>query len=204
MKPDAPAKAGPAPPAEADGNCGRSGRGSLQLVVVRKLTACSTRTRTVRAVKRGGRGATGAASHRQAVLRRARPRANTSPEPGRPNPPASTRSPVLVGRSEREMPKLQSPLRPTPGTPAGGRVRNKFIYDDIKYTPGLTGPQRPVRVRPCRLGTSHLHRSSRPPRTSPRGRAVPTPREHAPAVACRPSGIRWHLVLPPLLRRQYM
>ena len=40
MEPGPPAKAGPAPPAEADGNCGRSGRGSLQLVVVRKLTSC--------------------------------------------------------------------------------------------------------------------------------------------------------------------
>ena len=121
MKPDAPAKAGPAPPAEADGNCGRSGRGSLQLVVVRKLTSCGTRTRTGRAVKRGG--TTGAASHRQAVLRRARPRDNTCPEPGRPHPPASTRSPVLVGRTERETPKHRPPLRPSPGTPAGGRVR---------------------------------------------------------------------------------
>ena len=121
MKPGPPAKAGPAPPAEADGNCGRSGRGSLQLVVVRELTACSTRARTGRAVKRGG--TTGAASHRQAVLRRARPRVNTSPEPGRPHPPASTRSPVLVGRSGREIPKPQSPLRPSPRTPAGGRVR---------------------------------------------------------------------------------
>ena len=139
MKPDPPAKAGPAPPAEADGNCGCSGRGSLQLVVVRELTdertrgvsrsvvvgttllTRSTRTRTGRAVKRGG--TTGAASHRQAVLRRARPRVNTCPEPGRPNPPDSTRSPVLVGRTEREKPKLQSLLRPSPGTPAGGRVR---------------------------------------------------------------------------------
>ena len=121
MKPGPPAKAGPAPPAGADGNCDCSGRGSLQLIVVRELTACSTRTRTGRAVKRGG--TTGAASHRQAVLRRARPRANTCPEPGGPNPPASTRSPVLVGRTEREKPKLQSLLRPSPGTPAGGRVR---------------------------------------------------------------------------------
>ena len=61
MKPGPPAKAGPAPPAEADGNCGRSGRGSLQGVVVRKLISCGTRTRTGRAVKRGG--TTGAASH---------------------------------------------------------------------------------------------------------------------------------------------
>ena len=28
-----------------------------------------------------------------------------------------------MGRSEREIPKPQSPLRPSPGTPAGGRVR---------------------------------------------------------------------------------
>ena len=63
------------------------------------LAACSTRSRTGRAVKRGG--TTGAASHRQAVLRRARPRVNTSPEPGRPNPPASTRSPVLVAHKAR-------------------------------------------------------------------------------------------------------
>ena len=112
MKPDAPAKAGPAPPAEADGNCDRSGRGSLQGVVVRKLTTCGTLTRTGRAVKRAG--ATGAASHRQAVLWRARPRVNTCPEPGRPNPPASTRSPVLVGRTEREWP---GPPRQTPDRP---------------------------------------------------------------------------------------
>ena len=122
MKPDAPAKAGPAPPAEADGNCARSGRGSQELVVVRELTASGTRTRTGRAVKR--EGTTGAVSHRQAVLLGARPRASTSPEPGRPNPPASTRSPVLMGRTGREMPKPQPPdPRPSPGTPAGGRVR---------------------------------------------------------------------------------
>ena len=36
VKPGPPAKAGPAPPAEADGNCGRSGRGSPQVVVVHK------------------------------------------------------------------------------------------------------------------------------------------------------------------------
>ena len=69
-------------------------------------------------------GTTGAASHRQAVLLGARPRANTCPEPDRPHPPASTRSPVLVGRTGRETPKHQSPdPRPSPGTPAGGRVR---------------------------------------------------------------------------------
>ena len=163
------------------------------------LAACSTRARTGRAVKRGG--TTGAASHRQAVLRRARPRANTSPEPGRPRPPASTRSPVLVGRTERETPKHRPPLRPSPGTPAGGRVQNKLMYDDIKYTPGLTGPQRPVRVRPCRLGTTAISTGLRDPGAVPSGS---TPREHAPAVACRPSGIRWHLLLPPLVRRQYM
>ena len=28
-----------------------------------------------------------------------------------------------MGRTERETPKHQSPLRPSPGTPAGGRVR---------------------------------------------------------------------------------
>ena len=55
MKPGPPAKAGPAPPAGADGNCSSSGRGSLQLIVVRNLTACSTRSRTGTAVKRGGR-----------------------------------------------------------------------------------------------------------------------------------------------------
>ena len=55
-----------------------------------------------------------------------------------------------MGRSEREIPKPQPPdPRPSPGTPAGGRVQNKLMYDDIKYTPGLTGPQRPVRVRPA-------------------------------------------------------
>ena len=52
---DAPAKAGPAPPAGADGNCSSTGRGSLQLIVVRNLTACSTRSRTGTAVKRWGR-----------------------------------------------------------------------------------------------------------------------------------------------------
>ena len=164
------------------------------------LAACSTRSRTGRAVKRGG--TTGAASHRQAVLLGARPRDNTCPEPDRPHPPASTRSPVLVGRTERETPKHRSPdPRPSPGTPAGGRVQNKLMYDDIKYTPGLTGPQRPVRVRPCRLGTTAISTGLRDPGAVPSGS---TPGEHAPAVACRPSGIRWHLVLPPLLRRQYM
>ena len=37
MKPGPPAKAGPAPPAGADGNCDCSGRGSLQLNVVREF-----------------------------------------------------------------------------------------------------------------------------------------------------------------------
>ena len=152
-------------------------------VEVRRRWSSFAKPRTGRAVKRGG--TTGAASHRQAVLRRARPRANTCPEPGRPHPPASTRSPVLVGRTERETPKHRPPLRPSPGTPAGGRVQNKLMYDDIKYTPGLTGPQRPVRVRPCRLGTSHLHRSSRLPRTSPRGRFPPPGSTPLPSRAAR-------------------
>ena len=123
MKPDVPAKAGPAPPAEADGNCGRSGRGSLQLVVVRELTACSTRTRTGRAVKRGGRPGqlhTDRPCSGEPVPAITHAPSRVVPE----NPPASTRSPVLVGRTEREKPKLQSPdPRPSPGTPVGDRVR---------------------------------------------------------------------------------
>ena len=103
-------------------------------------------------------GTTGAVSHRQAELLGARPRVNTSPEPDRPHPPASTGSPVLAGRTERESPKPQSPLRTTPGAPAGGRVQNKLMYDDIKYTPGLTGPGRVV----C----DHASQTSPPPRVS--------------------------------------
>ena len=107
-----------------------------------------------------------------------------------------------MGRTGRESPKPQPPdPRPSPGTPAGGRVQNKLMYDDIKYTPGLTGPQRPVRVRPAGWGPQPSPQVFETPGAVPSGS---TPREHGPAVACRPSGIRCHLVLPPLLRRQYM
>ena len=75
------------------------------------------------------------------MLRRALPRDNTSPEPGRPNPPASTRSPVLVGRSERETPKHQSPdPRPSPGTPAGGRVRPAWLLVTGKAAEAASAP----------------------------------------------------------------
>ena len=122
MKPGPPAKAGPAPPAGADGNCNCSGRGSLELNVVREFGRVQHPITYWYSGQTGG--TTGAASHRQAVLLGARPRDNTCPEPDRPHPPASTRSPVLVGRSERETPKHQPPdPRPSPGTPAGDRVR---------------------------------------------------------------------------------
>ena len=87
------------------------------------------------------------------------------------------------------VPPVTGAVRPPDGRlatlAAGGRVRNKFIYDDIKYPPGLTGPQRPVRVRPFSLGTSHLHRSSRLPRTSPRGRFPPPGSTPLPSRAAR-------------------
>ena len=64
-----------------------------------------------------------------------------------------------MGRTERETPKHRSPdPRPSPGTPAGSRVQNKLMYDDIKYTPGLTGPGRVV----C----DHASQTSPPPRVS--------------------------------------
>ena len=171
MKPGPPAKAGPAPPAGADGNCNCSGRGSLQLNVVREFGRVQHPNTYWYSGQTGG--TTGAASHRQAVLRRARPRDNTCPEPGRPHPPASTRSPVLVGRTGRESPKPRPPPRPSPGTPVGSRVQNKLMYDDIKYTPGLTGPQSPVRVRPAGWGPQPSPQVFETPGAVPSGSSPP-------------------------------
>ena len=152
-----------------------------------------------------------------AAIAAPRPTRVAAPSPGecpvtstrRRDPPVSVRhssSPSPCPLQGAYRPSRAQCARPTAGSPPWPPVvafEINFIYDDIKYTPGLTGPQRPVRVRPCRLGTTAISTGLRDvtPGAVPSGS---TPREHGPAVACRPSGIRCHLVLPPLLRRQYM
>ena len=97
-----------------------------------------------------------------------------------------------MGRTGRESPKPQSPdPRPSPGTPVGSRVQNKLMYEDIKYTPGLTGPQSPVRVRPAGWGPQPSPQVSETPGAVPSGRAPPGSTPLPSHAARQASDVTW-------------